>query len=70
MMRVTSGYGSTTAAPIQLFGYTPLWYNAMVGLYIYRQSVNSVNINLTLSLINLINPLPCQKAKYSNSPKI
>ena len=60
MLRVNGGYYSTSSLPLSLFGYTPLWINHKIGLYIYIQNTQNINDNVTLSLTNLINPEPYQ----------
>jgi hypothetical protein len=35
MMRVTQGYAATSGFPLNLQGYTPIWSNPMVNLYIF-----------------------------------
>jgi hypothetical protein len=71
MMRINDGYAGTTPAPIVLQGYTLLWYNKMVNLYIYQQKSISSGTPLTISLDSLSNPEVYQMASYtSGSPSI
>lgn len=64
MIQINGGYATTTGAPLSLFGYSPLWYNTMVNLYIYQQDPIALNTNVTLSFLNLINPQLYQMASY------
>ena len=50
------GYNATTPAPIELDGYIPIWYDTLVGLYVYRQKNITGNSSLDFTLLNLVNP--------------
>lgn len=65
MMRINQGYAGTTAAPITLPGYTPLWYNPLINLYIYKQKTLANGAAVTISLIGLINPEAYDSTLYT-----
>lgn len=65
MMRINQGYAGTTAAPITLSGYTILWYNPLINLYIYKQKALTTGTALTLSLTGLINPEAYDSTLYT-----
>jgi hypothetical protein len=56
VMQLKNGYATTTAAPINLLGYNPLWFNPTIDYYVYKQSPATINSNITLQLTNLTNP--------------
>jgi len=70
VLRVNKGYNSTTSVPLALNGYMPLWYNSLLGLYIFRQKIVAQNTSLSLQLLNLINPEKKQKDIYGSFPYI
>ena len=47
------GYNATTPAPIELDGYIPIWYDTLVGLYVYRQK-NITGNYLSISLFSTL----------------
>jgi hypothetical protein len=56
MMRINDGYAGTTGAPLSLQGYTFLWYNSLVNLYIFQQNNVTAGSSVTLTLNSLSNP--------------
>jgi hypothetical protein len=46
----------TTAAPLVLKGYTPLWFNSEIGYYVYIQKTVLNGTSVNMSLQNLTNP--------------
>ena len=64
VMQMSAGYAATTPAPLNMVGYTPLWYNPSINYYVYKQSAIASTSNITLQLTNLINPQVYQKSSY------
>lgn len=55
VMFMTGGYAMTTTLPLLLQGYTPLWVNTNIGMYVYQQ-LNNVIAPFTFTLLGLVNP--------------
>ena len=71
MMRFNDGYAGTTSAPISLQGYTLLWHNPIINLYIFQQKSISTGVATTLILDSLSNPEVYQMSLYTTgSPSI
>lgn len=66
VMQLTSGYASTTSAPLTLVDFTPLWFNPNIDYYVYKQKPTASGSPLTLQLINLTNPEVYQKNSYGS----
>lgn len=64
VMQMSAGYSSTTAAPINMIGFPPLWFNPNINYYVYKQSTISLASNIVLQLKNLTNPQVYQKGVY------
>jgi hypothetical protein len=66
MFRFSGGYFSTSAQTMLIMGYTLLWTNYEIGLYIFKQPVTSAGVLENITMKNLINPQPYLKEEYSN----
>ena len=64
MIQIKGGFSATKPAPLTFGGSSVLWHNAMLGLYIRKQSSVTVATPHLVTLSGMINPFPYQMEEY------